>query len=1073
MVRNRLQEDDNSLPNVEYEPLLKEILAVLKMRSDIFHVTATTLQIRLDSVAQDVVTRLERQEFQDIRPFIPTRGLTHSTANFLDGHAFNTFRQLIERIRDQLSSHCQTVLASILPSKTVEEYLLGLLSSPQDVTGENISGLHYPFDRQVSLKKRRLHLQARQKPGQANLRLLGHKLNITVRDIHAFEQQLVDALCNLMETFDEPPSTRDIERTRTILQQRLQDNSSEQGILLRILRKESFGRLQKEAKIRYLDYIAHSISKKKDARDAKGLLLLQNLSRRLRLLETFLHDEKPDDYYQVSYRDYGANYRSLFSRAEVLDLLPIFSDIEGTLGETFNKEKGEQEFTLGIKLKLNGRFRTYDSVFRYYLTLLDPTSTEHQERLSSQQFHPRAFIEKVLKLALLYYFVFKNMDDPAYDPTQDVEAELLVDLRRSDEQANQYKQRRLLWLKRGLDAERFHTNLELLRTTLKDCVTSAGSEFHRPPEFLYLSVSADILDLDEDRIRNEKKFFRTDALQEKGMGMLKYVTVEEASTAGNTLCSLPVSFAFEPLYYYSSAAHPDQHFSMQYHVNRIGLLPVIFMPNTPTNLELCQQQYQSYKHVSFFYAPRLPFEGKPIALFVYHFTYLLLSYLCLKLFSEPLQSLLRAQNKRLFLPLLRLHQSAKPKESEEKHGEEEFLRSLSKTLALLLCEQDMLANAQGLYVEAFRPPSRSLSSREQKQRASQVSNALSSLYSVLPKVFTLPALPQLDNLAIIVVSSRKCDAHRDSDLHLCNIYGEVIGIRRYGQTKKVQVVPLSTFSANEDSDNLYRMPTVLQDQAKKCYMRGYRHILYVAQAPYSSSLHLTSAETIEEQFFMSGSIIQALKHGQHDLHIYPVYCDKFYVVRIDGKITESLYVDDTRELRSLVNDPNRSSVVFFNLLNGLVVGGKQEQQERLHRLYNGVISYATLVNVYDDPIYDQDIRNHFLDGSQAGSLKKDILDFLTLLHFARYEREGEMINLKLDPYENIIGSDSVGTLGIIEHLEAGIRFNMLAFLSEIRAVLNRHYSGYVSTILEEEEPQVTVDDLEGTDHENGEDSEHP
>lgn len=236
------------------------------------------------------------------------------------------------------------------------------------------------------------------------------------------------------------------------------------------------------------------------------------------------------------------------------------------------------------------------------------------------------------------------------------------------------------------------------------------------------------------------------------------------------------------------------------------------------------------------------------------------------------------------------------------------------------------------------------------------------------------------------------------------------------------MVPLNTFSANDDSDNLYRMPTVLQDQAKKCYMRGYGDILYVAQAPYSSSLHLTSAETVEEQFFMSGSIIQALKHGQQDLHIYPVYCDKFYIVKIVGAITESLYVDDTRELRHLVSDPNRSSVVFFNLLNGIIVGGKQE---RLQRLYNGVVSYATLINVYDDPIYDQDIRNHLLDGSQAGSLKKDILDFLTLLHFARYEREANIINLKLDPYENIIGSDSVGTLGIIDHLEADIRFNML------------------------------------------------
>lgn len=205
-----------------------------------------------------------------------------------------------------------------------------------------------------------------------------------------------------------------------------------------------------------------------------------------------------------------------------------------------------------------------------------------------------------------------------------------------------------------------------MRTTLKNCVLSAGSEFDRPPELLYLSVSGDILDLDEDRIRSEKKFFRTDALQEKGMGMLKYITVEKASTASDTLCSLPVSFAFEPLYYYSSAAHPEQHFSMQYNIGRIGLLPVIFMPNTSANLQLCQQQYQPYKHISLLYAPHHSYEGKPIALFIYHFTYLLLNYLCLKLFSEPLQSFLRTQNKRLFLPLLRLHEGAQPTEMDKR-----------------------------------------------------------------------------------------------------------------------------------------------------------------------------------------------------------------------------------------------------------------------------------------------------------------------------------------------------------------------------------------------------------------------
>jgi hypothetical protein len=1039
MARNRLQERDNNLPNVEYEALLKEILTVLKKHTTMFQVSNTVLQIAVDRIALEVTDKLKGTRLADMRPFVDPRGLTHSTANFLDGEVFNRFRILIERIQEQISSHLKTALASTFPAQNAEQYIQGLLSDPQTLVGSP-SALHYPFKKSVNLHKRRLHLQAVHKPSQSETRFLGHKLTITVRDMYVFEQRLVDALCNQLEMLDDPPSLTEIERARTVLQQRLQDENSEQGILKRILRKESFGRLQKEAKIRYLEYLADAMSKKKPVSD-KGLQLLQTLARRLRMLEDFLHAEK-DDYYQVGYLGYGANYRPLFSRAEVLDLLPIFSDIEGTLGETFNKDKGEQKFVLGIKLKLNGHFRTYQSVFEYYLQLLNPQSSEHKDRIENNTIHRQFFAEKVLKLALLYYFVFKKMDDPTYNPAQDVETELMVDLRGNDfdGQAALRKQNRLRWLIKGFS--QYQSNLETLRTSLRDFVKSAGGTFELWPSQLYLSVSADILDLDEDRMRIEKKFFRTDTSQEKGMGVLKYVTIEDASAAGNSLCSLPVSITFEPMYYYNSDQEAEEQFSMEYNINSLAFLPVIYPPNTKGSLELCQQYYQPYKHIQIAYAPTLPYTD-PAPLFIYHFTSLLLNYLCLKMISNSAQAGL-GQNKRLFLPLVRIHQRAKVTQKEEKHGEEEFLRALSKTLAHLLCEQNALANAQGLHIGVLRNP----------QDKYRLPNALSSLYSALPKVFTLPAQPQLEQLAVMVVSSRKCDAHKDSPLYHSNIYGEVIGISKYGENRQVQVVPLSTFSANESSDNIYRTPTVLQDQAKKCYERGYQHILYVAQAPYSSSLHLTSAETAEEQFFMSGSIIQSLKEGQPDLHIYPVYCDKFYVVKIMGNVIESLYVDDTSELRNLHNDPNRSSIVFFNLLNGIIVGGKDKMQ----RLYNGVVSYATLINVYDDPIYDQDIRNHLLDSSQPGSLKKDLLDFLMLLHFARYERNETSISFKLDPYDMIIGSDSVGTLGTIDHMEAGVHFNMLAFLTEVRSVLNRRYSGYVSTLLDEDKDGQDTED---------------
>lgn len=1051
MARNRLQERDNNLPNVEYDALLKAILSVLKKHADIFAVTSDTLSIQAAQVAQEVVEQVEKGTLNDVRPFVYSRGITHVTTNFLDGNAFHEFAQLIERMRDQLSSHLKTVLATTFPALSTEEYIRGLASEPQQFMSREkdakdkplIYKLTYPFRKSISLNRRRLHLQARNKPTGADIRLLGHKLTITIRDMQGFEQQLVEGLCNQLETYEIPP--KEIERTRTILQQRLQDESSELGTLKRILQRESFGRLQKEARILYLDYIARAILKKNNPAHSTALSLLQNLTRRLRMLEAFLREERADDYYQVNYNDFGANYRSLFSRSEALDLLPIFTDVEGSLGETYDKGKGEQEFILGVKLKLNGRFRTYSSVFDYYLTLLDPDSTEHQERKSEKNYHQRAFVDKVFKLALLYYFVFRNMDDPNYNPAQQVEQELLASLKLNDEDV----QKCLRWLVKGLKGERshIHEHLQSLRTLLKDFVKSPGSDFDQWPTPLYLSVSADIIEMDEDRMRTEKKFFHMDSLAEKGMGMLKYITVEDASVAGNTLCSLPVSMTFEPMYYYS-IERTVQQFSMAYGVRYVSFLPVIYMPNT--NIPLCQEYYKDYKYIAFPYAPTLSFSDKPAQLFIYHFTYLLLCYICLKLFGDVIQPHLE-EGKRLFFPLIRIHQATKATEAEEKRGEEEFLRSLSKTLCHTIREQNVIANAQGLYIDVLRNPS---------ANKYKLSNALSSLYSVLPKEFTLTDSPILESLAIIVVSSRKCDAHKDSSLHLSNIYGEVIGIRRTSDPKRVRIVPLDTFSANEVSDNMYRLPTVLQDQAKKCYLRGYHHILYIAQAPYSSSLHFTSSETAEEQFFMSGSIIESLKGGHSDLHIFPMYCDRFYVVKIDGKITESLYVDDTKELRGLVNDPSRSSIVFFNLLNGIIVGGEDE------RLYNGVVSYATLINVYDDPIYDQDIRNHLLDGSQPGSLKKDILDFIILMHFARYEREANAISMKLDPYDSIIGSDSVGTLSMIPHMEAAASFNMLAFLAEVRSVLNKQYSGYVSTLLEED-VQENTNTANGDEQQNG------
>ena len=99
----------------------------------------------------------------------------------------------------------------------------------------------------------------------------------------------------------------------------------------------------------------------------------------------------------------------------------------------------------------------------------------------------------------------------------------------------------------------------------------------------------------------------------------------------------------------------------------------------------------------------------------------------------------------------------------------------------------------------------------------------------------------------------------------------------------------------------------------------------------------------------------------------------------------------------------------------------------------GVISYSTLLGkFYPGFMDDADIREALILDSQ---LKNDILQYLTFFHFSRFEKQNQ-INLKLDPYENLIGDEGVGALSIFPHITEKINFNGLAFLTEVSKIVD-------------------------------------
>ena len=520
----------------------------------------------------------------------------------------------------------------------------------------------------------------------------------------------------------------------------------------------------------------------------------------------------------------------------------------------------------------------------------------------------------------------------------------------------------------------------------------------------HISVKRGILE-DIDNALTTGRFF-TDVLQQNPKQSLQYIAVEQSSINETAICQLPVKITIEDVRYFPTDEF--QNFSIEYNIKGIDTLPVLWVPESLMNVYNSSFSKQ-YKLLLFRYNnKRLDSKDglKPDAAFVYKFCVSLLSYICL-------QILLHNQKKNLFIPMVRLHEGDQNNPSPS----EKFMANVSKTLSHLFSEK-YRSTSQGFRVK-------------QKPNGYSIRNGLSSLYSILPKKFkfrNVPLSPELDNLAIIVVSSCESDARKgnsDRFQRKTCLLGEVAGIKRLSEDT-IQVGMLKTLSENYSVQHLYSQPSILEDTVSQLYKHGYRNFLYIAQAPYTSTLHITQTDEDEQLFFMSKKLIQTLKGSRQDIKIYPVFFDKYYVRSPKEHKGESFYIQDTTELESLSKDPSQQAVMFFNLFNGI----KVEQGEK--NFYNGVISYSTLLKIYEGILDDQDIRQGLM---YDGEIKDTLLHYLTMFHFSRYEAR-QQISLKLDPYAHIIGDDSVGTLSVFSHGGESADFNSLAFLNKVREVLN-------------------------------------
>jgi ribosomal protein S20 len=863
----------------------------------------------------------------------------------------------------------------------------------------------YPFLPHQGLQKQRLSFNSENAANKELLKV--HKLTITVQNTRNFNRHLQQGLEHYINEQFSSASAGEKEDIEYILEDLEKETNSDFYRLRDIVNQETLGKLKKQAQINYLEFLHENINIGISAGYAEGAIYLQDLIRRLKLIEEYINDTtKADGDYLVNYAGTSVNYRDLFSRGEAFEILPIIPKIEGYLGETKAENRGEIQFIFGLKLKFDGKVQAYGgkNVFEYHLNLLNPESKEHKAGIADAK--KETFARKVLKIAFLYYFLFASRNNPEkddyklnaeleYNPITGFEKNVIQILKGSDEAAKQQLFRNIYKYFQEFKVQRKINRLKgLLRNLIKRKTSFPMREYP-----LHISVKKSILEDNKSNIFNNNTFFKS-VLRGNSKEVLKYISIGEAKAQTNSLCTLPAKITISDIHFF--ATDDRETFAMEYDLKDIRTLPVLFAPLIDKRCqEIYNQHFIQRKLILFPYS----LESKKLEshqAFVYRFTFCLLAYISLRVLFD--------KQKMLFIPILRLHLNNKQDDAPI----EKFIVSLSGVLSHLLNEKHR-SNAQGIDIRDL-----------QSKGKFKVPNVLSSLYSVFPKKFTFTNAsdsPQLDKLAIVIVSSRESDRRWNSSQKISNLMGEIMGVIHKDNAVRVQL--LKTFSDNYDNQQMFTYPSVVIEEVAKLYKMGFKHFLYIAKAPYSSTLHMTQTEDDDGLFFMSRDVIKALKAEHKDIKIYPMFFDKYYAVKLEKIGSSSLYIQDTIELTNLVNDPSKQSVVFFNLFNGIEVPGEQKN-------YNGVISYATLLNIYQGILDDEDIRKGLIFN---GSLKNDILQYLTLFHFSRYQKAKD-IHLKLDPYENLIGEESVGKLSLFNHMRGKSEFNSLAFLTEVKKVLN-------------------------------------
>ena len=408
--------------------------------------------------------------------------------------------------------------------------------------------------------------------------------------------------------------------------------------------------------------------------------------------------------------------------------------------------------------------------------------------------------------------------------------------------------------------------------------------------------------------------------------MLQYVSiVENEENINNILLSIPINIKISSNKLYEIGDSEET--ELTYDINNYKSIPIVFYPSAlnPDKRKRFSQKIDSYYeelkenfYINIPYSIENKFFDKDKENFKYLYK-IIYSNIVYMFIYNILDIYVKDDKKNTFIPMIRFHYG-------ENKECDTFIRAISKTLEHLL-SIDYRASSQGFNIS------------KDKYVNFIYKNATSSLYSKIPKIFKDDVKYDVKKLAMIIVTSRKCDSIKNKSKNIMLI-GEII-LFDVLEDGSVKCDPYGTFGDNYSSEDIYYNPIVLNDVVGDLYKKGYSEILYVAKAPYTSKLNITSED--ENLYFMNEAVLETMSNEKNNLMIYPLYYQHFYAIDYKKSNKHALYVKDTKEIDYNLMNLNKAMAGVFNLYSGKSVGNNSEGKN-----YRSVILYSTICNKYKD-----------------------------------------------------------------------------------------------------------------------------